>query len=295
MFVEGDADMSILSTQVLGDFYHTGFTNPARNAEMIKRAPDRLIGLGGIDPRAPDALEQVDKQVEMGMKGFKWYTAEWRGESRGWRANDPMVFPLYERCIELGITNMHFHKGPAVEPLALDRFDVRDIDEPSTLYPELNFIVDHCGLPRIDDFCWLATRSPNVYASLAVALAFVHNRPRYFANIMANLLFWLGPDRIIYGTDFPIWYPHWQLDDLMAFQLPADIEDEYGVSLTDEAKEKIIGGNIARLYDIDTKAKLEQLKGDELDMRREQRISSIPEHTAGEDAEVETGLASSSR
>lgn len=295
MFVQGDADMAILSTQVLSDFYHTGFTSPARNAELIKRAPDRLIGLGGIDPRAPDALEQVDRQVEMGMKGFKWYTAEWRGESRGWKANDPMVFPLYERCIELGITNMHFHKGPAVEPLTLEKFDVRDIDEPSTLYPELNFIVDHCGLPRIDDFCWLATRSPNAYASLAVALAFVHNRPRYFANIMANLLFWLGPDRIIYGTDFPIWYPQWQLDDLMAFQLPADIEDEFGVSLTDENKEKIIGGNIARLYGIDTTAKLEQLKGDALDVRREQRIASIPEHTAGEDEQVDVGLATSSR
>ena len=291
MFVQGDADMSILSTQVLMDFYHTGFTNPERNAELIKRAPDRLIGLGGIDPRAPDALEQVDRQVELGMKGFKWYTAEWRGESRGWKANDPMVFPLYERCIELGIKNMHFHKGPAVEPLALEKFDVRDIDEPSTLYPELNFIVDHCGLPRLDDFCWLSARSPNVYASLAVALAFVHNRPRFFANIMANLLFWLGPDRIIYGTDFPIWYPQWQLDDLMAFQLPADIEDEFGVSLTDETKEKIIGGNIARLYDIDTAAKLQQLKGDEFDVRREQRIASVPAHTAGEDAQIEIGIA----
>ena len=186
---------------------------------------------------------------------------------------------------------MHFHKGPAVEPLALEKFDVRDIDEPSTLYPELNFIVDHCGLPRLDDFCWLSARSPNVYASLAVALAFVHNRPRFFANIMANLLFWLGPDRIIYGTDFPIWYPQWQLDDLMAFQLPADIEDEFGVSLTDETKEKIIGGNIARLYDIDTAAKLQQLKGDEFDVRREQRIASVPSHTAGEDAQIKVGIA----
>jgi predicted TIM-barrel fold metal-dependent hydrolase len=172
---------------------------------------------------------------------------------------------------------------------------VRDIDEPSTLYPELNFIVDHCGLPRIDDFCWLSARSPNVYASLAVALAFVHNRPRFFANVMANLLFWLGPDRIIYGTDFPIWYPQWQLDDLMAFSLPADIEDEFGVSLTDETKEKIIGGNIARLYGIDTAAKLASLKGDELDVRRQQRIDAVPAQTAGEDTQTEVGVAGSAR
>ena len=31
MFVKGEADMAILSTQVLMDFYHTGFVNPERN------------------------------------------------------------------------------------------------------------------------------------------------------------------------------------------------------------------------------------------------------------------------
>ena len=91
---------------------------------------------------------------------------------------------------------------------------------------------------------------------------------------MANLLFWLGPDRIIYGTDFPIWYPQWQLDDFMAFQIPADIEDEFGVTLTDEIKAKIIGGNIAKLYDIDPVKKLDQIKNDEFSIRREARIAA---------------------
>jgi predicted TIM-barrel fold metal-dependent hydrolase len=216
------------------------------------------------------------------MRGFKWYTAEWRGESRGWSANDPMVFPLYEKCIDLGIKNMHFHKGPAVEPLALSKFDVRDIDEPSSLYPELNFIIDHIGLPRLDDFCWIAARSPNVYGSLAVALAFIHKRPRYFAEMMANLLFWLGPDRIIYGTDFPIWYPHWQLDEFMEFQLPEDIKQEYGVDLTPAIKEKIIGGNIARLYNIDIRSKLQAIDNDEFAQRkREYRQTAVAQDSLG--------------
>jgi hypothetical protein len=37
MFVKGEADMAILSTQVLMDFYHTGFVNPERNAELAGR------------------------------------------------------------------------------------------------------------------------------------------------------------------------------------------------------------------------------------------------------------------
>ena len=145
MFVKGEADVAILSTQVLMDFYHNGFVNPERNAPHGP-APERIIPLGGVDPRdAQGRSSEVERQItELGVRGFKWYTAEWRGESRGWKANDPMVFPLYEKCLQLGVKNMHFHKGPAVEPLSLEKFDVRDIDEPAWLYPELNFIIDHC-------------------------------------------------------------------------------------------------------------------------------------------------------
>src|SRR5207248_7983390 len=79
MFIKGDADMSILSTQVLMDFYHTGFTNADRNAQMRARAPERIISLGGVDPRMPNAVQEVERQIkECGVQGFKWYTAEWR-------------------------------------------------------------------------------------------------------------------------------------------------------------------------------------------------------------------------
>jgi len=282
MFVKGDADMAILSTQVLLDFYHQGFVTADSNARLRARAPERLISLGGVDPRDPRAVAEVERQIkDCGVQGFKWYTAEWRGPSRGWSANDPMVFPLYEKCLALGVKNMHFHKGPAVEPLSLAKFDVRDIDEPAWLYPELNLIIDHVGLPRLDDFCWIAARCPNVYGSLAVALAFIHSRPRYFAEIMANLLFWLGPDRIIYGTDFPIWYPHWQLDELMAFQLPEDLKQEYSVDLTDEVKQKILGGNIARLYGIDIPTKLKAVEHDEWSQRKRAYEASKPATDTG--------------
>ena len=282
VFVKGDADMAILSTQVLLDFYYTGFCSADKNMTLRARAPERIISLGGVDPRMPNAVQEVERQIkDCGVLGFKWYTAEWRGPSRGWSANDPMVFPLYEKCIELGIKNMHFHKGPAVEPLSLSKFDVRDIDEPAWLYPELNFIIDHVGLPRLEDFCWIATRCPNVYGSLAVANMFVHNEPRHFAEIMANLLFWIGPDRIIWGTDFPIWYPHWLLDDFMAFQLPEDLKAEYHVDLTDEIKQKIIGGNIARLYGIDIESKLKTIENDELAQRKREYVKSHPATDTG--------------
>jgi predicted TIM-barrel fold metal-dependent hydrolase len=111
---------------------------------------------------------------------------------------------------------------------------------------------------------------------LAVVLAFIHNRPRWFAEVLANLLFWLGPDRIVYGTDFPIWYPHWQLEEFLAFELPEDLKQEYGVDLTPEIKQQIVGGNLARLYGIDPVAKLAAVKDDELSQRRAQYLADQP-------------------
>ena len=55
----------------------------------------------------------------------------------------------------------------------MDAFDVRDVDYAATDFPELNFIVEHVGLPRLDDFCYIAAQEPNVYVGLSVASSFV--------------------------------------------------------------------------------------------------------------------------
>jgi uncharacterized protein len=115
-------------------------------------------------------------------------------------------------------------------------------------------LLGHVGLPRLDDFCWIATQEANVYAGLSVAMAFIHLRPKYFAEIIANLLFWLGPDKLCFGSDYAIWSPKWLIDKFMAFELPDEIKQEYHVDLTLETKRKILGENAARLYGIDIAA-----------------------------------------
>jgi predicted TIM-barrel fold metal-dependent hydrolase len=146
----------------------------------------------------------------------------------------------------------------------LDAFDVRDVDYAATDFPGLNFIVEHVGLPRLDDFCWIAAQEPNVYAGLSVAAAFVHSRPRYFGEILGNLLFWLGPDRICFGSDYAIWTPKWIIEKFMAYEFPDDLRQEYHAELTPELKRKILGENAARLYGIDIPAQAERLKQDKI-------------------------------
>ena len=114
----------------------------------------------------------------------------------------------------------------------------------------LRFIVEHCGLPRLEDFCWIAAQEPNVYGGLAVVMPFIHARPRYFAEVLSELLWWLGEDRLLFSSDYALWSPKWLIDRFMAFELPEDIKQEKGVDLTLEGKKKILGLNAAKLYDL---------------------------------------------
>ena len=69
------------------------------------------------------------------IKGVKLYTAEWHGDSKGWRLNDPAAYKCFELCEKLGIKNMHVHKGPTIIPLNKDAFDVHDVDHAATDFP----------------------------------------------------------------------------------------------------------------------------------------------------------------
>jgi predicted TIM-barrel fold metal-dependent hydrolase len=99
-------------------------------------------------------------------------------------------------------------------------------------------------------------------------MAFVHPRPKYFGEIMANLLFWLGRDKLLFGSDYAIWSPKWLIDKFMAYQLPEDLKQEYHVDLTPEIKRKILGENAARLYGIDIAAQTAKLRSDAIAAKR---------------------------
>src|SRR2546422_956806 len=227
------------------------------------------------DPRDGEAgkamLEEQVKKFSIRpfqMRNVKLYTAEWKeengGMSRGWRLDSPEAFQFLEKNRELGINVQVAHKGPTVWPLDKDAFDIGDVDTAATSFPDMKFVVTHIGLPRLDDFCWVATQDKNIYAGMAVAMAFVHNRPRYFAEMMANLLYWLGPDRILFSADYAHWHPKWIIQDFLNFEMPEDLKKEYGVDLTMEIKKKILGEITAQVWGVDIEQQKKKLKNDEL-------------------------------
>jgi len=279
-FVKGYVDLAILQPTYLKDFYINGFNTIEQDSVLKKAYPDRFILNGAWDARDGDeGLEYLRRMKgEWDIKGVKLYTAEWRGDSKGYKLSDPEAYRYLEECVKLGITNIHVHKGPTIYPLNRDAFDVADVDVAASHFTELTFIVEHAGLPRLEDFCWIATQESNVYAGLAVVLPFMHPRPRYFAEVMANLLFWIGPDKILFGSDYALWEPKWLIEKFVAFELPEDLKAEYGVDLTLEAKRKILGLNAARLYDINPEEHMAKIKSDTFTQQAEQLQSQASSH-----------------
>jgi predicted TIM-barrel fold metal-dependent hydrolase len=255
LFETGYVDKAIFQPTYLSDFYVNGFNTTEDDGAVAERNPGKFIVNGAFDPRNGEAgLDDLSKLAERWkLKGVKLYTAEWKGDSKGWKLSDPWAYRYFERCLELGIKNVHVHKGPTIYPLNRDAFDVADVDEAASAFPDLNFIVEHVGLPRLEDFCWIATQEPNVYGGLAVAMPFIHTRPRYFAQIIGELLYWLDENRITFASDYAIWSPKWLVEAFVDFQIPEDMQSEYGV-LTPDIKRKILGLNAAALYDIEVPA-----------------------------------------
>jgi len=256
LFVDGYVDHAIFQPAFLGDFYHNGFSQTEEAWALTQRNPDKLTYNHNFDPRNEQAgLDQLRADADrFGLKGVKLYTAEWQGDSRGYKLTDPWTYKYLEACRELGITNIHIHKGPTIRPLDRDAFDVADVDEVATDFTDLNFVVEHCGLPRLEDFCWIATQEPNVHAGLAVAMPFIHTRPRYFAQIIGELLYWVGEDKIQFSSDYALCTPKWLIEKFVDFQIPADM-DEYP-ALTTDVKKKILGLNAAKMYDLAVPAEL---------------------------------------
>ena len=258
LFEVGYVDKAIFQPTYLMDFYKSGFNTTEQDGELAEKHPDKFIVNGAFDPRdGENGLVALEKLIDRwNLKGVKLYTAEWKGESKGWDLREDWSKRYLEKCLELGVKNIHVHKGPTIRPLNKDAFNVDDVDEVASEFTDLNFIVEHIGLPRLEDFCWIATQEPNVYGGLAVAIPFIHSRPRYFAQIMGELLYWIGEDRIMFASDYAIWQPKWLVEQFVDFQIPEDMQSEYG-TITTDMKKKILGLNAANLYDIEVPEELQ--------------------------------------
>jgi uncharacterized protein len=206
---------------------------------------------------------------------------------RQWRLDDELVaYPTYEvvtqyqrkyRRTRPGFGNICVHKGLSPgDPDIPERGNPTDVPKAARDWPNLNFIIYHSclrpsffmfdalqdvrsgrlreGVPDIDwttEFAQLASPFPNVFGEIGTTFAStVVTFPTVCAHVLGQLMKYLGPDRIVFGSDSP-WYgtPQWQIEALWRFEIPEEMRRRYGYPrLTKAAKRRILGLNSAELY-----------------------------------------------
>ncbi len=266
MVYEGSqTDMLVAMPLPLTDLFRDGLSPWEECAELARRRPDQTVFWGSVNPlEGRRALDLMERQVgEFGAKAFKFYNVRYDyGRPFPWRMDDPQVaFPVFEKAQQLGVNLIGVHKGVPLGPQPIEATQTWDMDGAAANFPDINFVIFHVGLPFIDEVCWQLIRYPNLYASIAATVNFIVRAPRQFAEVLGKLLFWCGEDKIIYGSEAPIWQPQWALEAFWNFQLPQDLVEGYGYpQLTEQAKRKILGENLLRLHGMDVEATRARLR-----------------------------------
>ena len=283
VFFDSDTDVTFLNTLSFGEYYggkdYFGTEECVEvAAEVNEKYPGRVLTLGTVEPNKEDCLEKLEYYFkELKITGLKLYP--WDASSkRGWFSDDEKVaYPLWEKCLELGINKIHIHKGlPA--SYAMSKFvHPQDMDQPAKDFPNLNFVIYHAGFPYIDEMVGLKTGGAagrqarqNLYVDIGSTFALQVNTPGALAHNMGKLLRYIGPECICWGTDTPIWgSPQWQIEALRKFVVPDDLIAQYGYpEFTDADKELIFGGNMARLYGLNVDKIKSQIKDDKISQVR---------------------------
>jgi len=128
-------------------------------AEVVKKSSGRIIGAAGYNPlRIQESLEEIETAVkEYGFR-YVWF----HPTSFGLSPNDKKCYPLYAKCVELGIP-VGYQSGHSAEPLTSEPGRPMYADEVVLDFPELTFLLTHTGYPWIEEWCDMVWKHPNVY------------------------------------------------------------------------------------------------------------------------------------
>lgn len=234
--------------------YTARFCSNGEMARVVEANPERFMYQPNLSPIKYKSVKNTIWELEYwvkekGAKVFKFYPPE------DTCINDPDLWPFYKKAEELGIV-LDIHTGFGwVPPGKFSNGLPMYIDDVARDFPNLTIVAFHMGYPYCDDLNMVAMAHKNVYVCISLVVAWAVSSPYKFAKMLGEAMRWVGPDKIIWGSDDP------GIHSLMSiavrgfrdFQMPRDLQEQYGYpEITDEDKRKIFGGNIARLLGIDT-------------------------------------------
>jgi len=211
--------------------------------EMFTKSGGRLLRTATVDPTLGEA--EVARAIALWEKAPDLVAVKLYPGYRHFYPDDRRLDPVYEFAHRRGIPMM-IHQGDTLNPDALVKF-ARPIhvDEPAVRFRDVSFVMCHLGNPWIDDTAEIVYKNPNVYTDTSGLLGPMHlpyfdrmiERSR--ERIAGALEYIGGPDRVLYGSDWPL------------LRIDVAVSLIGGLPIPSEDREKILGGNARRLFRLD--------------------------------------------
>lgn len=263
----------------------------------------RVLSHGLLRPNLGKAeLDEMERQVKnLRISAWKCYTGAELGERPWFLDEEKVAYPFWERTLKLGIRNVCVHKGLPLGLFNEKACTPNDVERAALAFPKLNFILYHSGyrgtgliargtgeavkdpeskdpqeIPWISDVLRILRRNPkitNVYFELGSTFQQLSaSNPVRCLHMLGQMIQVAGSDHILWGTD-SIWggSPQSQIQRLRRLQMTDELIERFKYArLTDEVKDRILGLNAARLFNIDVKARRNAIQSDRLTQLREE-------------------------
>jgi uncharacterized protein len=206
-------------------------------ASIVDKYPDRFIGFASVDPhKGLAAVRELDRaRRDLHLSGLKLHTI-----FQGFYPNDKQVYPLYEKCVELGIPLL-IHTGweymgvgfPGGRNLRQKFGRPIYIDDVAADFPDLRIIMAHPAWPWEDEQFAIVMQKDNVYLDLAGWM------PKFYSgNLRTYLKIGAFNKKCMFGSDYPF------LDVVRVLNEFSELD------LTEEVKKRILVDNATNFFDL---------------------------------------------
>ncbi|HIU17048.1 MAG TPA: amidohydrolase [Candidatus Avidesulfovibrio excrementigallinarum] len=190
------------------------------NEEVVagtSRYPDLLIPFGSVDPSGD--IRTVAQEIEHAVRdlGCRGIVIEPGCSVPPLRANAARLYPLYDRCAELGVPvvlTMSMKQGPSI---ALS--NPADVQEAARDFPRLNFVIAHAAYPFVLEAAAVACVTPNVWLLPDVYMN-IAEIPA--GRMYAEAVYLLHGRRVLYGSAYPLRGLAQSLAGLKSYNFPQD-------------------------------------------------------------------------
>ena len=193
-------------------------------AETVASASGRLTGLGTLHPDSEDQRADVRHLIDIGLKGVKLHP-----DIQRFKIDDYRCLKIYELCEEFGLPIL-MHTGDK-------RYDFSNTNRLIPIletYTNLTIIGAHMGGWSLWDEASLELAGiPNLYVDCSSTMYWVP------LDKTAEIIRRYGADKVMFGTDYPMWHPKDEVE--MFFEL----------GLSDDEMRLILSENAKKLYNLD--------------------------------------------